>query len=172
MRQRNLVQTSVNEQLAWPLTPSQYDRQRSFNPSEKRAVEVLIDQEVIRSGAAGAGAAWKFYDLGHGYCTYDFFDQCPHRMVCAKRDFYLPKESGKAQILEAKGNLQRMIQEIPLRKEERAAVEDGLAALERLETKLIDIPTPAGPTPREISKRARVELPIIRQTLLRSDETS
>jgi hypothetical protein len=19
---------------------------------------------------------WKFYDLCHGYCTYDFFDQC------------------------------------------------------------------------------------------------
>jgi hypothetical protein len=51
-------------------------------------------------------------------------------MVCAKCDFYLPKESGRAQILEAKGNLQRMIQEIPLREEERAAVEDGLAALE------------------------------------------
>jgi len=69
-----------------------------------RSIEALIDQEVIRSGAAVAGAAWKFYDLGHGYCAYDSFDQCRRRMVCAKCDFYLPKESGKAQILEAKGN--------------------------------------------------------------------
>lgn len=48
-----------------------------------RAIEVLIDQEKVRSGVA-ADEAWKFYDLGHGYCTYDFFDQCPHRMACAK----------------------------------------------------------------------------------------
>ena len=93
-------------------------------------------------------------------------------MIYAKCDFYLPKESGKAQILEAKGNLQRMMQEIPLREEERAAVEDGLAALEKLETKLVDVPIPAGPTPREISKRGRVELPIVRQSLTRNDEMS
>jgi hypothetical protein len=24
------------------------------------------------------------YDLRHGYCTYDFFEQCPDRMACAK----------------------------------------------------------------------------------------
>jgi hypothetical protein len=41
------------------------------------------------------------------------------------------------------------------------AVEDGLAALERLETKLVDVPTPAGPTPREISKKVCVELPTL-----------
>jgi hypothetical protein len=93
-------------------------------------------------------------------------------MVCAKCDFYLPKESGKAQILEAKGNLQRMMQEIPLREEERAAVEDGLAALERLETKLVDVPTPAGPTPREIGNKVRADLPITQQSLPRRDKKS
>jgi hypothetical protein len=41
-----------------------------------RAIEVLIDQEKVRDGL-GAAEAWKFYDLGHGYCTYDFFDQSP-----------------------------------------------------------------------------------------------
>src|SRR3712207_7516304 len=46
--------------------------------------------------------SWKHYDLGHGYCTYDFFDQCPHRMACARCDFYLPKDSAKAQMLEGK----------------------------------------------------------------------
>lgn len=122
-----------------------------------RTVKVLLDQEAIRSGAA-AGGPWKYYDLGHGYCTYDFFEQCPHRMACAKCSFYLPKGSSRAHLLEAKANLQRMLQEIPLRDEERAAVEDGLAAVEKLYEKLADVPTPAGLTPREMARR---ELPII-----------
>jgi integrase len=42
-----------------------------------RTIEVLIDQDAVRAGVA-AGEPWRFYDLGHGYCTYDFFDQCPH----------------------------------------------------------------------------------------------
>jgi hypothetical protein len=45
-----------------------------------RTIEALIDQEVVRSGKADS-EPWRFYDLGHGYCTYDFFDQCPHRMA-------------------------------------------------------------------------------------------
>jgi hypothetical protein len=39
-----------------------------------RAIEVLVDQEAVRSGRATT-EPWKFYDLGHGHCTYDFFDQ-------------------------------------------------------------------------------------------------
>jgi integrase len=115
-----------------------------------RRIEVLIDQEAILSGAAAAGEAWKFYDLGHGYCTYDFFDQCPHRMACAKCDFYRPKGTSQAQLLEAKSNLQRMMQEIPLTDDECAAVEDGLQAVERLMQKLVDVPTPSGQTPRQL----------------------
>ena len=59
-------------------------------------IEVLLDQEAIASGAATSGQHWKFYDLGHGYCSYDFFEQCPHRIACAKCSFYLPKESNRA----------------------------------------------------------------------------
>ncbi len=108
------------------------------------------------------GEPWKYYDLGHGYCTYDFFDQCLHRMACAKCSFYAPKESTQAQLLEAKTNLERMMQEIPLREEERAAVEDGLVAVEKLCARLLDVPTPAGLTPREIKGKTRLELPILR----------
>jgi hypothetical protein len=57
-----------------------------------RAIEVLIDLDKVRSGVA-ADEEWKFYDLGHGYCTDDFFDQCPHRMPCAKCSFYVPRGS-------------------------------------------------------------------------------
>lgn len=107
-----------------------------------RAVEVLIDQQAIQSGAAAQGEPWKYYDLGHGYCTYDFFDQCVHRMACAKCSFYRPKASAESQLVEGKKNLQRMLQEIPLLDDERAAVEDGLSAMDHLLVRLAGIPTP------------------------------
>src|SRR6266545_936082 len=122
-----------------------------------RMIEVLIDQEAITSGTAAAGEPWKFYDLGHGYCTYDFFEQCPHRMACAKCGFYRPKGSSQAQLLEAKANLGRMLQEIPLSEDERAAVEDGLRAIEQLSVQLLDVPTPAGPTPRQLATQTIAE---------------
>ena len=96
---------------------------------------------------------WKFYDLGHGYCTYDFFDQCPHRMACAKCNFYMPKNSSQAQLLQGKANLLQLRQEIPLNDSELAAVDDGVAAMEKLIEQLADVPTPAGPTPRELGNR-------------------
>lgn len=115
-----------------------------------RTIEVLVDREAVASGAAVAGEPWQHYDLGHGYCTYTFFEQCPHRMACARCDFYTPKESSNAQILEAKDNLQRMRAAIPLTDEEQAAVDDGHAALDRLLERLADIPTPSGPTRRQL----------------------
>ena len=114
-----------------------------------RAIEVLIDRDVVVAGTAGR-EPWKFYDLGHGYCAYDFFDQCPHRMACAKCGFYMPKGSSRAQLLEGKANLLRMRQEIPLNDAELAAVEDGLAALQKLLDQLEEVATPAGPTPRQL----------------------
>ena len=115
-----------------------------------RTVEVLLDRDAVTSGAAAAGEPWQHYDLGHGYCTYTLFEQCPHRMACAKCDFYIPKDSGKAQLLEAKGNLQRMLVSIPLTDDERAAVEDGQTALDTLLTRLADVATPSGTTPRQM----------------------
>ena len=53
-------------------------------------------------------------------------------MACARCDFYLPKESSEAQLLEAKDGLQRMLVEIPLTENERAAVEGDHDAVERL----------------------------------------
>ncbi|WP_406416420.1 hypothetical protein [Streptomyces sp. NBC_00842] len=46
-------------------------------------------------------------------------------MACARCDFYTPKGSSKAQLLEAKENLQRMFASIPLTEDEHAAVDDG-----------------------------------------------
>ena len=71
-------------------------------------------------------------------------------MACARCDFYTPKHSSTAQLLEAKQNLQRMLTVIPLTDDERAAVDDGHAALDKLLQRLADVPTPTGTTPREI----------------------
>jgi integrase len=128
-----------------------------------RTIGVLIDQEVVKSGAAATGEPWRFYDLGHGYCLYEFFDQCPHRMACAKCAFYCPKGSTQAQLLEGKANLLHMLQEIPLSDEERAAVEDGIEAMEKLCQQLADVPTPAGPTPNQLSashQEAKTIIPV------------
>ena len=135
------------------LTPTklaQSYREAGYFDRNLRTISVLIDQDVIRNGAASEGAIWRYYDLGHGYCTYDFFDQCPHRMACAKCDFYLAKKSSQAQLLEAREHLQRMLQEIPLTTDEQLAVEDGIGAVENLQQRLIDVPTPSGQTPRQL----------------------
>ncbi|MCI3270628.1 tyrosine-type recombinase/integrase [Streptomyces sp. 7R015] len=127
-----------------------------------RTIEVLVDRDAVASGAAAAGEPWQHYDLGHGYCTYTFFEQCQHRMACARCDFYTPKDSSKAQLLEAKGNLLKMRASIPLTEDEQAAVDDGQAALDRLLDRLADTPTPAGPTPRQLDLPANTTLlPIV-----------
>jgi len=127
-----------------------------------RTIEVLVDRDAVTSGQAAAGEPWQYYDLGHGWCTYTFFEQCPHRMACARCDFYTPKNSSKGQLLEAKDNLQKMLANIPLTDDERAAVDDGQAALLQLLDRLADVPTPAGPTPHQIGLAPTVTLlPIV-----------
>jgi integrase len=135
-----------------PTTLAQAYRDAGYFARNIRTIEVLIDRDAVGNGAATRGAPWQYFDLGHGYCTYSFFEQCPHRMACARCDFYLPKDSTKAQLVEAKDNLQRMLATIPLTDDERAAVEDGTAAVERLVDRLTDVPTPAGLTPRQLTQ--------------------
>lgn len=128
-----------------------------------RTIEVLVDRDAATSGEAANGEPWQHYDLGHVFCTYTFFEQCQHRMACARCDFYIPKESSKSQLLQAKSNLQRMLVSIPLTDDERAAIDDGQSALDNLLARLAEIPTPAGPTPREITTGATL-LPIVTVT--------
>lgn len=118
-----------------------------------RTIEVLIDRGAVLDGSAATGQPWQHYDLGHGYCSYTFFEQCPHRMACARCDFYVPKLSSKAQLLEAKADVDRRLAVIPLTDCERAAMEQDQQALGKLLDGLTDMPTPAGPTPREIAQQ-------------------
>jgi hypothetical protein len=104
---------------------------------------------------------WQYYDLGPRFCNHTFFEQRPHRMACAKCDSYTPKGSSRALLLEAEDNLQRMLAAVPLTDDERATVDDGKAALDRLLGQLADIPAPAGPTPRQISVPAQAALLLV-----------
>jgi hypothetical protein len=71
-------------------------------------------------------------------------------MACAKCDFYLPKASTSALVLEGKRHLLRLLQEIPLGESEQVAVEDGITAYESLLAKLADVPSPSGKTARQV----------------------
>ena len=55
-----------------------------------------------------------------------------------------------------------MLANVPLTDDEKAAVDDGRTALDQLLQRLVDVPTPAGPTPRQIGVPATVTmLPIV-----------
>jgi hypothetical protein len=70
----------------------------------------------------------------------------------------LRRSSSKAQLLEAKENLQRMLASVPLTDDEQAAVDEGQSALDRLLERLTDVATPDGTTPREIGIPATATL--------------
>jgi hypothetical protein len=125
-----------------PNTLSKAYTEAGYFARNLRTIEVLIDRDAVTSGTAAQGQPWQHYDLGHGWCSYSFFEQCPHRMACARCDFYTPKDSSKAQLLEASGNLQRMLATIPLTDDERAAVDDGHTAVTALLERLTDNPHP------------------------------
>lgn len=105
-----------------------------------RMMEVLIDPQSIKSGTTGE--PWRYYDLGHGFCSYEFFDQCSHRMACARCNFYIPRQSAQADLIRSKSSMVRMLQEIPLTDDERAAVDGDVAAIDRLLARLKSAPTP------------------------------
>ena len=155
-----------------PLTLTKAYTDAGYFARNVRTIEVLLDRDAITSGQAAAGGPFEFYDLGHGYCTYSFFEQCPHRMACARCDFYLPKESSAAQLLDAKHGLQRMLVDVPLTDTERAAVEGDRQAVNRLIDLLADTPTPAGRAPRELGEKACLARPTSRDETAAQTEAS
>ncbi|MCX4571762.1 hypothetical protein OHB41_00760 [Streptomyces sp. NBC_01571] len=116
-----------------------------------RTIQVLVDRESILTGAAAGGEQpWKYYDLGQGYCSYDFFAKCPHRLACARCPFYVAKQSSRGQLLEARSGITQMLEQLDLTDDEREALSGDLEAVTALAGRLADVPTPAGPTPREL----------------------
>jgi len=124
--------TTQHYVLTSPTKLAQAYKDAGYFSRNVRAIEVFIDQNAITSGAAASGTPWRYYDLGHGWCSYEFFDQCPHRMACTRCDFYVPKESDRGLWLQTCDGLLKLLQEIPLSDEERAAVDGDVQALDRL----------------------------------------
>ncbi len=147
--------TTQHYVLTSPTKLAQAYKDAGYFSRNVRAIEVLIDQNAITSGAAASGSPWRYYDLGHGWCSYEFFDQCPHRMACARCDFYVPKEGDRGLWLQTRDGLLKMLQEIPLSDEERAAVDGDVQALERLLERLSEVPTPG-----ECQSRALPMIPV------------
>jgi hypothetical protein len=125
------------------------------------SIEVLLDQEAVLSGVAANGTPWKYYDLGHGFCTNPFWAQCAHRMACARCPYYCPKDTTYDQLLEGKANLVRMLEFVQLTDDEQQLVTDGIELHQALIEKLADVPTPAGLTPRELQTQGAGERAVI-----------
>jgi integrase len=124
-------------------------------------IEVLLDQDAVLSGGAASGEPWKYYDLGHGYCTNTFWAECKHRMACARCPFYRPKTGSMEQLVEGKANLVRMLEFVSLTEDEQLLISEGIDLHQALIEKLVDVPTPAGPTPRELAAQQQGERKII-----------
>jgi hypothetical protein len=142
-------------------------RKADYFARNVRTIQVLIDRETILSGAATDGEQpWKYYDLGDGYCTYDFFAKCPHRLACARCPFYLPEQSSVGQLLSVKDDVDQMLERLTLTGDERAALEGDRDALATLAERLAKVPTPAGPTPEQLgTDRAFVSLTTVQGTI-------
>lgn len=117
---------------------------------QTRLVSVLVDRDAVARGAVRRGEPWKYYDVGHGYCTHDFFETCPHRIACARCSSYQPKASSRPQLEEAQHNLLKMREAIPLTDEMLGAIDEGLEAVNKLLERLADIPSLDGETPRQL----------------------
>ena len=123
-------------------------------------IEVVVDQEAIAGGSAARDAApWKYYDLGDSYCSNAFWSTCPHRMACAGCFFNVPKPSARGQALEAQRSAARLLEEVWLSPDERAAVEGDVTALQGMLAKLQDVPALDGRTPGQIMSGEAADLP-------------
>ena len=122
----------------------------SFVKADQMAhmVSVLIDHDVI---ARHSDEPYTFYDLGDSYCSNPFWSSCPHRMACAGCDFNLPKVSAKAQALESKQSVRRLLETVPLTADEQEIVKGDLKKLDGLIRKLENVPTLDGRTPGAIA---------------------
>jgi len=110
---------------------------RSVKLSENlRFVGVLADT------SPGPGEPVLRYDLGHGWCTNPAYSMCAHRMACARCGFYEPAESFVTTLSRQKDRFVRMLQELDLTEDERAAVSGDAEAAGRLVSRLAGRPTP------------------------------
>lgn len=68
-----------------------------------------------------------------------------------------PKTATAEQLVEGKANLVRMLEFVSLTEDEKLLVTEGIELHQALIEKLADVPTPAGPTPRELETQRQGE---------------
>jgi integrase len=113
---------------------------RSVALSENlRFVGVLADTHP------GPGEPVLRYDLGHGWCTNPAYAMCAHRMACARCSFYEPATAMREQFERQAGRYLRLLHELRLADDEKAAVSGDREAVQRLLDRLRDEPTPGSP---------------------------
>ncbi|KAB2892807.1 MAG: tyrosine-type recombinase/integrase [Bacteroidetes bacterium] len=142
-------QATLQYVKAKPITLTHAYQRAEYLARNVRTMTVFLDRETIESGIADEQTPWKYYDLGHGYCTYDFFEQCPHRMACARCSFYRPKPELFDQLMANQQRYLQMLQEIPLTETEQLAVESDLKAVQHLVNQLRHLPMPDGTLPSQ-----------------------
>jgi hypothetical protein len=76
-------------------------------------------------------------------------------MACARCGYYVPKDSTKGQLLAAAGANEALYEEIPIREEERLALEGDAEAIRQLVNGLDVVPAPDGRTPLEMQLEKR-----------------
>jgi len=101
-----------------------------------RCVSVLVDSKP------SPGDPVFRYDLGHGWCTNPAYAACAHRMACARCDFYEPAESFADALVRQSDRYIRMLQQLDLTEDERAAVTGDVEAVGKLLSRLAGQPTP------------------------------
>jgi hypothetical protein len=106
-----------------------------------RTVAALVDTRP------SAGDPVVRYDLGHGWCTNDAYALCAHRMACARCSFYEPAPQFAEVLRRQRGRFVRMLQELELTEDERAAAEGDAAAIGKLLDNLAGTPAPDGGGP-------------------------
>ena len=141
------------KRLAKKLSDAQYFR------NNMARLNVIVDRNAIMDGSAAEGRPYMQYDLGHGYCGDRFFSRCPHRMACARCSYYTPKDSHKAELLEASKENERLSIDLALRGEEADALKGDNEAIRKLVSGLRDIPANDGRTPRQIEFDGQDETP-------------
>ncbi|WP_370443441.1 site-specific recombinase [Klebsiella michiganensis] len=73
-----------------------------------------------------------YYNLGDSYCTNPFWSSCQHLMACIGCDLNLLKQNARGLVLESKASVRRYLEEVPLRPDERAIIEQDETKLNRL----------------------------------------
>lgn len=101
-----------------------------------RCISVLVDSRPE------PGQPIFRYDLGHGWCANAAYAMCAHRMACARCTFYEPAETFADALVRQSDRYLRMLQELKLTDDERAATSGDVEAIDGLLTRLAGEPIP------------------------------